>query len=130
MKLSLLRRMRSFQRGTVGLCRSTGIKVASCQSWRFEKYSATQPNFNQTKATLVEFHDNGIIPNFDCLQLCRQLTYRDPQYLFGNILTSLITQFQLGRIAGFLIQVMLCQSDLILLHKRDHDDSQSHTTVA
>ena len=26
-----------FQRGTVGLCRSTGVKVTSCQSWRFEK---------------------------------------------------------------------------------------------
>ena len=25
---------RSFQRGTVGLCRSTGCKVTSCQSWR------------------------------------------------------------------------------------------------
>ena len=28
-----------------------------------------------------------------------------------------------------LIQVMLCQSDLILLHKWGLDDSQSHTTV-
>ena len=28
------------------------------------------------------------------------------------------------------MQVMLCQSDLILLHKWDLDDSQSHTTVA
>ena len=28
------------------------------------------------------------------------------------------------------MQVMLCQSDLILLHKWGLDDSQSHTTVA
>ena len=27
------------------------------------------------------------------------------------------------------MQVMLCQSDLILLHKWGLDDSQSHTTV-
>ena len=30
----MLRRLRSFQRGTVGLCGSTGFKVTSCQSWR------------------------------------------------------------------------------------------------
>ena len=28
------------------------------------------------------------------------------------------------------MQVMLCQSDLILLHKWGLDDSQSHTTVS
>ena len=38
-------------------------------------------------------------------------------------------QFQLTVLKGFLLQVMLCQSDLILLHKWGLDDSQSHTTV-
>ena len=33
----LLRRLISFQRGTLSLCRSTCIKVTYCQSWRFEK---------------------------------------------------------------------------------------------
>ena len=28
---------RSFQRGNVGLCMSKGLKVTSCQSWRFNK---------------------------------------------------------------------------------------------
>ena len=37
LKLILLRRLRSFQRDTVGLCRLNGYKVKSCQSWRFEK---------------------------------------------------------------------------------------------
>ena len=31
----------------------------------------------------------GSSSNFDSLQLCSQLTYRDPQYLFGKISTSL-----------------------------------------
>ena len=39
------------------------------------------------------------------------------------------TEIQLRGLEGFLIQVMLCQSDLILLHKWGLDDSQSHTTV-
>ena len=34
---------RSFQRGTVVLCRSKSSKVTSCHSWRFEKNSATRP---------------------------------------------------------------------------------------
>ena len=32
--ICILRTLISFQRGTVGLCRSTGCKVTSCQSWR------------------------------------------------------------------------------------------------
>ena len=33
----MLERLRSFQRGTVGLCRSTCIKTTSSQCWRLEK---------------------------------------------------------------------------------------------
>ena len=34
LKLCLLKRLRTFQRGTLGLCRLTGCKVTSYQSWR------------------------------------------------------------------------------------------------
>ena len=57
----LLRRLRSFQRGTVGLCRSTGIKITSCQCWRFEKNSATRPTSNHTSAARVRFTDDRIM---------------------------------------------------------------------
>ena len=67
--MSLLRRLRSFQRGTVGLCRSTGVKVTSCQSWRFEKNSANWPTSNHTSASQVWFLDDKII-----LQLWRFVT--------------------------------------------------------
>ena len=45
----MLRRFKSFQKGTVGLCRSTGCKVKSCQSWRCEKNSADRPELNYSK---------------------------------------------------------------------------------
>ena len=45
--------LRSFQRGTVGLCRSTGFKITSCQSWRMILSSR-----NPTQAALVWF-DSG-----------------------------------------------------------------------
>ena len=39
--------VRSFQRGTVDLSRLNGCKVTTCQSWKFEKYSAAEPESNQ-----------------------------------------------------------------------------------
>ena len=68
-KLFMLRRLRSFQRGTVGLCRSTGFKVTSCHIWRFEKNSAIQPTSNHTSAARVRFPDDRII-----LQLWKLVT--------------------------------------------------------
>ena len=53
LKLCMLRRLRSFQRGSVGLCRSTGFKVTSCQSWRMILSSR-----NRIQAALVWF-DQG-----------------------------------------------------------------------
>ena len=88
----MLRRLRSFKRGAVGLCRSIGIKVASCQSWRFEKNSATRPISNHTSSYTI-----GSSSNFDSLQLCSQLTYRDPQHLFGKISTSLTNSISIKR---------------------------------
>ena len=79
--LCMLRRLRFFQRGTVCICRSTGIKGTSCQSWWFEKNSATWPTSNHASAAWVRFRYDRII-----LQL-----------------------------KGFLIQIMLCQSDLIYI---------------
>ena len=43
LNLCLLRRLKSFQRGTVGLCRSTGCKVTSCQSWWMIQLSRSWP---------------------------------------------------------------------------------------
>ena len=37
LKLCMSERLRSFQRSAVGLFRSTGSKVTSCQSWRVDK---------------------------------------------------------------------------------------------
>ena len=42
----------------------------------------------------------GSSSNFDSLQLCSQLTYRDPQYLFGKILTPLTNSSSIERIKG------------------------------
>ena len=89
LKLCMLRRLRSFQRGTVGLCRSTGCKVTSCQSWKFEKNSATQPTPDYRGSTWAGGRIFCQTSNFDSLYLCSKLTYRDSQYLFGKIATSL-----------------------------------------
>ena len=62
--MCLLRGLRSFQRGTVGLCRSIGVKIARCQSWRFKKNLATRPTSNHTSAARVRFPDDGIILQF------------------------------------------------------------------
>ena len=56
-----LRRIKSFQRGTVGLCRSIGVKVTSCQSWKFEKNSASRPESNHSPAAQVQVLNNWII---------------------------------------------------------------------
>ena len=61
LNLSLSRRFTSFQRGTVGLCRSTGVKVTSCQSWRFDKKFCPRPESNCTSAARVQFLDDRII---------------------------------------------------------------------
>ena len=42
LKLCIFRRLRSFQRGTVSLCRSTGFKITSCESWRMILLSGIQ----------------------------------------------------------------------------------------
>ena len=60
LKLCLLRRLISFQRSTVDLSRPTGIKVTSCQSWRFEKNSAIRPTPNHARAARVRFPDGRI----------------------------------------------------------------------
>ena len=49
------------QRGTMGFCRSIGVKVTSCQSWRFEKNSGMRPTSNHTSAARVWFPDDRII---------------------------------------------------------------------
>ena len=71
----LLRRLTSFQRGTVGFCRSTGCKDISCQSWRFDKKFCPQPKSNHTNAAQIQFLDNRII-----LQV-RQLLTLQPIFL-------------------------------------------------
>ena len=53
----MLRRFRSFQRGIVGLCKSTGSKVTSCPSWRMILYSG-----NQNHAKVVQLG-----PGAECL---------------------------------------------------------------
>ena len=58
------RRLRSFQRGTVGLCRSTGCKVTSCQSWRMFLSSG-----NRTWAALEWFKAGQMAEFFSNLQL-------------------------------------------------------------
>ena len=55
----------------MGLCRSTGIKITSCQSWRFEKNSANRPTSNHTRAARVRFLDDRII-----LQLWQLVTLK------------------------------------------------------
>ena len=54
-------RFRPFQSGTVGLSESKDCKVTSCQSWRFEKTSTTQPESNHTRPAQVRVLDDGII---------------------------------------------------------------------
>ena len=43
------------------------------------------------------------------------LCYKDPQYLFEKILTSLTNIVSIKRTSRILIKVMLCQSDLIYI---------------
>ena len=78
---------RSFQRYTMGLCRSKGCKATSSKSWRFEKKSAAW-----TKS------DHMRVPGFECPGSSSKsdspLTYRDSKYFFRKILTPLqITLF-------------------------------------
>ena len=85
----MLRRFRSFQRGTVGLCKSNGCKFLSCQSWRFERNSATRPISSQCDRPGFHSGTIGSSSNFDNLQISSQLTHRDPEHLFGKISISL-----------------------------------------
>ena len=59
--LSILKRFKSFQSGTVGLCRSNSCKVMSYQILSFEKNSATRLESNHTWEAQVRLLDDGII---------------------------------------------------------------------
>ena len=59
--MCMLRRFRSFKKGTLGVCRSTGCKDTNCQSWRYDKKFCPQPKSNHTIVAWVQFLDNGII---------------------------------------------------------------------
>ena len=48
----IIRRLRSFERGTMDTCRSNSCKAKSCQSQSFKKNSATRPKSNQTHLLL------------------------------------------------------------------------------
>ena len=63
-KLYMFRRLRSFKRGTVGLCRSVGCKVTSCQSWRINLLSR-----NRTRAAPAWFEIGQVAEFFSKLQL-------------------------------------------------------------
>ena len=57
----MFKRLRSFHRGTLDLCGSKGCKVISCQSWRFEKNSVSQPEWNHLVGAWVRVLDDWII---------------------------------------------------------------------
>ena len=61
--------LRSFQIGTVVLCRSTGCKVKCCQSWRIILLSR-----NGTKATHSWFEVGWVADFFSNLQLWQIVT--------------------------------------------------------
>ena len=62
----MLRRLRSFQRGNVGLCRLTGFKATSCQSWRMILLSG-----NRTRAALGWFEMGWVTELSSNLKLWR-----------------------------------------------------------
>ena len=51
-------RFRSFNRGTVSLCRSKGCKTTSCQSSRSEKNPAARSTSNHTSAARIQCPDD------------------------------------------------------------------------
>ena len=65
----MLRRLRSFKKGTVSLCRSTGCKVTSFQSWRMILSSR-----NRTRAARVWFEVGRMAEFFSNLQLWQLAT--------------------------------------------------------
>ena len=67
--ICMLRRFRPFQRGTVGLCRSTGCKVTGCQSWRMILSSG-----NRTRAARIWFEYGWVAEFFSNLQLWKLVT--------------------------------------------------------
>ena len=67
LNLYMLKRVSSFERGTVGLCRSIGCKVTTCQSWSFEKNSAAQPESSSGSPGSAEQQNFFQSSNFDRL---------------------------------------------------------------
>ena len=93
----MLKRFRSYQRGTLGLCIPTGCKVTSCQSLRMILSSG-----NQIQAALMWFEMGQVADffqtsNFDSLYFWSQLTYRNLQCLFGKISTFLANLISIKR---------------------------------
>ena len=109
----MLKRLNSFQRNTVGICRSTGFEVTSCQSWRFEKKYATQQATHNTQAAHLWVPDNGITFK---VWLTSTLHSFDPQRLKATLLTDLNLLKYILPItgtAGFLRYVLFSQNELI-----------------
>ena len=65
----LTTRVRSFQRGTLGLCRSKDCKVTTCQSWRMILSSG-----NRTRAAHVLFEVGRMAEFFSNLHLWQLVT--------------------------------------------------------
>ena len=57
----MLRRLKSFQRGTAGLCSSTGCKVTSFQTWRMILSYRNRIGKNCLHHTLNEFVSNCLL---------------------------------------------------------------------
>ena len=108
----LTKMSKSFQRGTVSLCRLNGCKATIPQT-------VNCPESNPGYPCVLPLRPGGRFffqtSKFDSLQFCSQLTYRDLQYLFGKISTSLTYWVSIWRTSRILIQVMLCQNDLIYI---------------
>ena len=74
----------------MSLCRLEGCKVVVCQALWMIPSPGLKPGLYAFGSTLAEQKDFFQISDFDSLQLCSPLTYRDPQYLCRNIKLSSI----------------------------------------
>ena len=87
--------MISFQRATVGLFRSAKLQAVKIGGWSHHLGIEPEPHLRGSRwAGRLHFFQTS---NFDSLQFWCQLTYRDPQYHFGKISTSLTNSSSIKR---------------------------------
>ena len=91
----------------MGPLKSKGCKVTSCQSWRLEKNSATQPNLDPCMRPRIETRTNGSSSKFDKLYIAVLWLITAVSLKYSFLLLQITKPFDLTTYCIFICQMTI-----------------------